>query len=139
VELFNLGTLSRVRAALRPDLLGESTRAALSRTARCVRRTRHHPGRREPGGQALSRRAEGFFPPYRARRCAEPNGARRDHAHRAPVEWPLLVDRAVTDTDTDTDTDIIVIGSGLRRSKILLPGEFLARIPNSEIITGLGT
>jgi prolyl-tRNA editing enzyme YbaK/EbsC (Cys-tRNA(Pro) deacylase) len=49
-----------------------------------------------------------------------------------PAQWPLLIDRAVI------ETDVVVIGSGVRRSKILLPGALLGRMPNCEIITGLG-
>jgi prolyl-tRNA editing enzyme YbaK/EbsC (Cys-tRNA(Pro) deacylase) len=49
-----------------------------------------------------------------------------------PGDWLLLVDAAVADTDT------VVIGSGLRRSKIVLPGAELAKLPGAEVIEGLG-
>ena len=49
-----------------------------------------------------------------------------------PAEWMLLVDAAVADTDA------VVIGSGLRRSKIVLPGSALADLPGAEIVDGLG-
>jgi len=49
-----------------------------------------------------------------------------------PADWPVLVDRRVV------DADVVLIGSGVRRSKILLPGELLGRFPNVEIIEGLG-
>jgi prolyl-tRNA editing enzyme YbaK/EbsC (Cys-tRNA(Pro) deacylase) len=48
-----------------------------------------------------------------------------------PAEWPVLIDRRVT------ETQIVVIGSGVRRSKILLPGSLLGRLPHGEIIDGL--
>jgi prolyl-tRNA editing enzyme YbaK/EbsC (Cys-tRNA(Pro) deacylase) len=34
-------------------------------------------------------------------------------------------------------TDCVVIGSGVRRSKLLLPGEALRRLPRAVIIEGL--
>jgi prolyl-tRNA editing enzyme YbaK/EbsC (Cys-tRNA(Pro) deacylase) len=48
-----------------------------------------------------------------------------------PADWPVLVDRRVI------ETDLVVIGSGVRRSKILLPGALLARIADVEIVDGL--
>ncbi|MGO9581353.1 MAG: YbaK/EbsC family protein [Acidimicrobiales bacterium] len=49
-----------------------------------------------------------------------------------PSGWPLLVDRLVV------ETRVVLIGSGVRRSKILLPGPLLARLPGAEVIDGLG-
>jgi prolyl-tRNA editing enzyme YbaK/EbsC (Cys-tRNA(Pro) deacylase) len=49
-----------------------------------------------------------------------------------PDHWPLLVDSAVVDTER------VVVGSGLRRSKLLLPGALLAELPNADVIDGLG-
>ncbi|HLI75196.1 MAG TPA: YbaK/EbsC family protein [Acidimicrobiales bacterium] len=49
-----------------------------------------------------------------------------------PADWPLLVDaRVVT-------TDVVLIGSGVRRSKLLLPGRLLADLPRAEVVAGLG-
>jgi prolyl-tRNA editing enzyme YbaK/EbsC (Cys-tRNA(Pro) deacylase) len=48
-----------------------------------------------------------------------------------PADWPVLVDRRVI------ETDVIVLGSGVRRSKILLRGELLARLPGVQVIDGL--
>ncbi len=48
-----------------------------------------------------------------------------------PPAWPVLVDSRVTAATT------VVIGSGVRRSKILLPGELLGRLPGVEVISGL--
>jgi prolyl-tRNA editing enzyme YbaK/EbsC (Cys-tRNA(Pro) deacylase) len=50
-----------------------------------------------------------------------------------PPEWPLLIDRRVT------HQPMVVIGSGVRRSKILLRGELLAQLPAAEVIDGLGS
>jgi prolyl-tRNA editing enzyme YbaK/EbsC (Cys-tRNA(Pro) deacylase) len=49
-----------------------------------------------------------------------------------PSSWPVLVDRRVI------ETDVVLIGSGVRRSKVLLPGPLLARLPGVEVIDGLG-
>ncbi|MEE6283011.1 YbaK/EbsC family protein [Georgenia sp. MJ170] len=48
-----------------------------------------------------------------------------------PDAWRLLVDGAATEGPA-------IIGSGLRRSKILLPGEVLAALPRAEVVDGLG-
>jgi prolyl-tRNA editing enzyme YbaK/EbsC (Cys-tRNA(Pro) deacylase) len=49
-----------------------------------------------------------------------------------PVEWPVYVDRRVA------DTDVVIIGSGVRRSKILLPGRMLGELPGAQVVDGLG-
>ena len=48
-----------------------------------------------------------------------------------PSSWPVLVDRRVV------EADVVVIGSGVRRSKILLPCVLLARLRTAEVIDGL--
>jgi prolyl-tRNA editing enzyme YbaK/EbsC (Cys-tRNA(Pro) deacylase) len=45
-----------------------------------------------------------------------------------PPTWPILVDEAVA------ALDMIVIGSGIRGSKIALPGSVAASLPNAEIL-----
>jgi hypothetical protein len=35
------------------------------------------------------------------------------------------------------ETDVVVLGSGVRRSKILLPGALLTRVPGVQVIDGL--
>lgn len=49
-----------------------------------------------------------------------------------PAGWPVLVDARVL------AIDLIVIGSGVRRSKLLMPGALVPRIPGVEVIDGLG-
>ena len=49
-----------------------------------------------------------------------------------PAEWPVLVDARVVATDD------VIIGSGVRRSKILLPGRLLGELPSGRVIEGLG-
>lgn len=48
-----------------------------------------------------------------------------------PAQWPVLVDAAVLQRDT------VVIGSGLRRSKLAVAGAALATLPSAEVIEGL--
>lgn len=48
-----------------------------------------------------------------------------------PGGWPVLVDGAVAATPQ------VVIGSGVRRSKLVLPGAALARLPGARVIDGL--
>jgi prolyl-tRNA editing enzyme YbaK/EbsC (Cys-tRNA(Pro) deacylase) len=45
-----------------------------------------------------------------------------------PADWPVLVDETVT------QRDFLVIGSGLRRSKLALSGQALASIKNAEVL-----
>ena len=45
-----------------------------------------------------------------------------------PPEWPVLVDDAVL------SVELAVIGSGVRRSKIALPGALLAELPAAEAL-----
>ncbi len=49
-----------------------------------------------------------------------------------PADWPILIDEAVAATDG------VVVGSGLRRSKIWLPGAALALLPNAAVLASLG-
>lgn len=48
-----------------------------------------------------------------------------------PAAWRLLVDAAAA-------SGPVIIGSGVRRSKLLLPGEVLAALPRAELVEGLG-
>lgn len=49
-----------------------------------------------------------------------------------PEGWPILIDHRVI------ETAVILIGSGVRRSKLLLPGDLLAHLPHAEPSYGLG-
>jgi prolyl-tRNA editing enzyme YbaK/EbsC (Cys-tRNA(Pro) deacylase) len=49
-----------------------------------------------------------------------------------PPDWPLLVDRAVAATPE------VIVGSGVRRSKLALPGSWLVGLPGAEVVDGLG-
>jgi prolyl-tRNA editing enzyme YbaK/EbsC (Cys-tRNA(Pro) deacylase) len=49
-----------------------------------------------------------------------------------PAGWRVLVDPAAAAAPA------AMIGSGLRRSKIILPGDALAELPGAEVVDGLG-
>jgi prolyl-tRNA editing enzyme YbaK/EbsC (Cys-tRNA(Pro) deacylase) len=49
-----------------------------------------------------------------------------------PTDWTILVDRAVTLQPW------VVLGSGLRRSKLALPGAAVADLPAAQVVDGLG-
>ena len=49
-----------------------------------------------------------------------------------PAGWPVLVD------DLVAKTPAVVIGSGIRGSKLWLPGSLLGELPGAEILPGLG-
>lgn len=49
-----------------------------------------------------------------------------------PDGWPLLLDPAVVDEEW------VLIGSGSRRGKLILPGKALAALPNAVVVEGLG-
>lgn len=49
-----------------------------------------------------------------------------------PAPWPVLVDRRVLDIPA------VIIGSGVRRSKIVLPGSLFPRLPAVEVVEKLG-
>lgn len=48
-----------------------------------------------------------------------------------PGDWPLLIDPLVAAAPE------LVIGSGIRGSKLLLPGPVLATLPNAEVVEAL--
>ncbi|MDF8263924.1 YbaK/EbsC family protein [Luteipulveratus flavus] len=48
-----------------------------------------------------------------------------------PEDWPVYVDRAVADAPE------LVIGSGIRGSKLLVTGRFLSSLPTAQIIEDL--
>ena len=49
-----------------------------------------------------------------------------------PDGWPILIDAAVAATPR------VIVGSGVRRSKLALPGAALAGLPGALVLTGLG-
>ncbi|MFD4901813.1 YbaK/EbsC family protein [Streptomyces sp. NPDC048511] len=49
-----------------------------------------------------------------------------------PASWPLLIDPAVVDQEW------VLIGSGSRRGKLIVPGKALAALPGATVLEGLG-
>jgi prolyl-tRNA editing enzyme YbaK/EbsC (Cys-tRNA(Pro) deacylase) len=49
-----------------------------------------------------------------------------------PADWPLLVDSAVAATEW------VLVGSGRRRGKLIVPGAALASLPGAVVVEGLG-
>ncbi len=48
-----------------------------------------------------------------------------------PETWSILVDKAVT------DSEYVIIGSGIRKSKLAIPGSLFASVVNAQILNGL--
>jgi len=48
-----------------------------------------------------------------------------------PLGWPILIDSAVT------RAGLVVIGAGIRRSKIVIDGAALADLPGAQVLEGL--
>ncbi|MGW0996377.1 YbaK/EbsC family protein [Streptomyces sp. NPDC002520] len=49
-----------------------------------------------------------------------------------PADWPVLVDAAVV------DLPYVLVGSGRRRGKLLVPGKAFAELPGAVVLEGLG-
>jgi len=49
-----------------------------------------------------------------------------------PGDWRVLVD------DACLAIEATVIGSGVRRSKLVVPGHLLGDLPGAEVLAGLG-
>ncbi|MGW7383556.1 YbaK/EbsC family protein [Streptomyces sp. NPDC054794] len=49
-----------------------------------------------------------------------------------PEDWPVLVDAAVV------DLPYVLVGSGRRRGKLLVPGKAFAELPGAVVLEGLG-
>ena len=100
------------------------------------RRARHHArGRQRAVKRLLDVRKASFLPMDRA---VEESGM--EYGGITPLGLParyrVLVDGRVAVDDPDAGPTVI-IGSGVRRSKIALPGALLARAPGVELVDGL--
>ncbi len=49
-----------------------------------------------------------------------------------PEGWPVLVDQRVV------ESEVVLTGSGVRKSELLLPGRLLGELPGAEVVDGLG-
>ena len=50
-----------------------------------------------------------------------------------PPQWRVMVEESLT------SAPVVILGSGLRRSKLLLPGAALGQLPGAEVVASLGT
>ncbi|WP_435848757.1 YbaK/EbsC family protein [Streptomyces lavendulae] len=50
-----------------------------------------------------------------------------------PDSWPLLIDEAVA------ATPYVLVGSGRRRDKLILPGAAFVQLPRAEVLSGLSS
>ena len=62
------------------------------------------------------------------RGIADRHGVRRHHPVGLPADWPVLVDQNVVDQQR------VIIGSGVRGSKLLAASEVLAALPSAEVL-----
>ncbi len=113
-------------------VLVAGARAGVERLAACLVRadTRADVNRRVRG--LLDVRKASFLPMDRA--VAESG---MEHGGITPLGlpsgWRLLLDARVL------DVEVAVVGSGVRRSKLLLPGRLLGALPGAEVVEGLAT
>jgi prolyl-tRNA editing enzyme YbaK/EbsC (Cys-tRNA(Pro) deacylase) len=49
-----------------------------------------------------------------------------------PTQWRIFVDESLT------EAAVVILGSGVRRSKLLMSGTVLAHLPGVEVVPGLG-
>jgi prolyl-tRNA editing enzyme YbaK/EbsC (Cys-tRNA(Pro) deacylase) len=106
-------------------------RAGEERIAACVVRADTRADVNNRVKRALDVRKASFLPTERA---VEETGM--EYGGITPVGlpdgWRVLVDASLL------DVDVAIIGSGVRRSKLLLAGQDLARLPGVEVLEGLG-
>lgn len=50
-----------------------------------------------------------------------------------PIDWPIFIDTRVA------ESAYVIIGSGIRSSKLAVPGSFLASLPNAQVVEGLAS
>jgi prolyl-tRNA editing enzyme YbaK/EbsC (Cys-tRNA(Pro) deacylase) len=48
-----------------------------------------------------------------------------------PETWPILVDQAVA------DSEYVIVGSGIRKSKLVIPGNILLSVPSARVLKDL--
>ena len=106
------------------------TRGGEDRVAACVVRADTRADVNTRVRKLLDVRKASFLPMDRA---VEESGM--EHGGITPVglpeSWRLLIDSRVL------DLDVAIIGSGVRRSKVLLPGRLLAELPRAEVVEDL--
>ncbi len=92
----------------------------------------HHPGRRERRRAPSTRRPQGLV------RLMDTATGETGMEYGGitplglPDGWPVLVDAAVV------DLPYVLVGSGRRRGKLLVPGKAFAELPGAVVLEGLG-
>ena len=106
-------------------------RAGEERTAACVVRADTRADVNNLVKRTLDVRKASFLPTERA---VEETGMEYGGITPVglPAGWRVLVDASVL------DIEVAIIGSGVRRSKLLLSGRDLAELPGAEVLEGLG-
>jgi prolyl-tRNA editing enzyme YbaK/EbsC (Cys-tRNA(Pro) deacylase) len=106
-------------------------RAGEERTAACVVRADTRADVNTLVRRLLDVRKATFLPMERA---VEESGM--EHGGITPVglpgSWRVLVDERLL------DEPVVILGSGVRRSKLLLPGSTLGDLPGAEVVPALG-
>ena len=112
-------------------ILVAGKRAGEERIAACVVRATTNADVNHVVKKRLDVRKASFWPQNRA---VEASGM--EYGGITPVgvpdDWRLLIDAGVAARGT------VLIGSGVRHSKLLVPGALLAALPTAEVIEGLG-
>ena len=112
-------------------ILVAGKRAGEERIAACVVRATTNADVNHVVKKRLDVRKASFWPQERA---VEASGM--EYGGITPVgvpgTWRLLIDAGVAARGT------VLIGSGVRSSKLLVPGALLAALPTAEVIEGLG-
>ncbi len=112
-------------------VLGAGKRAGEERVAACAVRATTRADVNSTVRRLLDVRKASFWPTDRAVEASD-----MEYGGITPVglpaEWRLLVDSAAA------ASGLVIIGSGVRRSKLLLPGDLLAELPGAEVVEGLG-
>ena len=112
-------------------ILVAGKRAGEERIAACVVRATTNADVNHVVKKRLDVRKASFWPQERA---VEASGMEYGGITPVgvPAAWRLLIDAGVAARAT------VLIGSGVRRSKLLVPGALLAALPGAEVIRGLG-
>lgn len=112
-------------------ILVAGKRAGEERIAACVVRATTNADVNHVVKKALDVRKASFWPQDRA---VEASGMEYGGITPVgvPASWRLLIDSRCA-------SGWSCIGSGLRRSKLFVPGELLAALPGAEVIEGLAT
>ena len=122
---------------LRPDVLANcvvvgGSRAGEERIAACVALSHTRVDVNRVVRKRLDVRSASFLPMERA---VEETGMEYGGITPVglPAGWSLFVDSRVI------EQPVVITGSGIRASKLLLPGRLVGQLPGAEIVEGLAT